>query len=80
MPESTGWSVFGDVEYPRALLVRRAAVRVPLLSLGEEDVVRHGCNAGWGVRRVHDAVLIARGAVRRTLRMAPSLLLQERHT
>jgi hypothetical protein len=79
MPESTGWIVFGDVEYPRALLVRRAAVRVPLLGLVEE-VVRHGCHAGRGVRCVDDAVLIARGVVRRTLRKALSLLLQERHT
>jgi hypothetical protein len=79
MPESTGWIVFGDVEYPRALLVRRAAVRVPLLGLVEE-VVRHGCHAGRGVRCVDDAVLIARGVVRHTLRKALSLLLQERHT
>jgi hypothetical protein len=79
MPESAGWIVFGDVEYPRTLLIRRAAVKAPLLGLVGE-VVRHGCSAGWGVRRVDDAVLIARGAVRRTLRKAPSLLLQERHT
>lgn len=80
MPESTGWIVFVDVEYPRALFVRRAAVRVPSLGLGEKEVVRHGCSACWGARRVDGAVLIARRVERRTLRKAPSLLLQERHT
>lgn len=80
MPESTGWIVFVDVEYPRTLFIRRAAVRIPLLDLVEKEVVRHGCNTGWGVRRADDAVLVARGAVRRALRKAPSLLLQERHT
>jgi hypothetical protein len=80
MPESTGRIVFVDVEYPQTLLIRKAAAKAPLLGLGDERVVRHGCNAGSGVRRVDDAVLIARGVVRRTFRKAPSLLLQDRHT